>query len=327
MKSYSPDNDRDQQAQDAAYWLTRLLSGEITSAELHAYKAWLKKDVHNEQALNEMRNLWINLRKPLESDTHELSDAGFQSWHRTFFYDGKKSVIAVSLLLLITFLMAQWMNIWRYSYVTGTGEQKTWLLQDGTHMWLNTDSALDSISLNGKTRIKMIHGEAYFETSSEQSSPLTIEADNIIIKVFNSALNVLQQNEDTFISVDRGEAIVEDKNGREIVVKANKLFRTGTGNCFSDCYSKISKKSEYFSSWKNGNIIFSDQSLFSVIETVKRYEKRWIIFDSSSAKKINLSTVVDIKHLDAWYQQLGPALNVRVKIIGPIIWIGTIPAS
>ncbi|WP_324700926.1 FecR domain-containing protein (plasmid) [Pantoea agglomerans] len=324
MKSDQLARDTDKHHQEAAHWMTRLLSGEITPTEQRAYQAWLKKDVHNKRALNEMRNLWIDLRKPLESGTYEIPfPPGFQSWHQTFSNHGKKYFMAISFLLLITLIISQWMNVWRYNYVTNTGEQKTLLLQDGTRMWLNTNTALD-LTFNGdKKQIKIIRGEVFFESPSQQSPPLTIEVGHIIIRAFNSALNVFQKNDDTFISVDRGQAIVVNKKGEEIPINNKGLFRADKYLSGSD--PATSENINFSSSWKNGKIIFVNQNLYSVLETVKRYEKRWIIYDISSAKQLNLSSVVDIWHLDAWYQQLGSALNLDVQIIGPVVWIREIP--
>ncbi|MFP3499859.1 FecR domain-containing protein, partial [Pseudomonas sp. SIMBA_059] len=84
---------------------------------------------------------------------------------------------------------------WRYPYVTRTGEQKSWILEDGTKMWLNTNSAMDIKRESGEKHIRLVRGEGYFDTSNPQTSALTIEVGSSIITAFNTALNVFQRND------------------------------------------------------------------------------------------------------------------------------------
>ena len=67
MNAESSNPNADKHAQEAAEWLTRLLSGEITSAERHDFEIWLNENEHHATALNEMRRKGISMCSTIET--------------------------------------------------------------------------------------------------------------------------------------------------------------------------------------------------------------------------------------------------------------------
>ncbi|MFL6614617.1 FecR domain-containing protein [Pantoea sp. SIMBA_072] len=320
MNAESSNPNADKHAQEAAEWLTRLLSGEITSAERHDFEIWLNENEHHATALNEMRQMWLDLRIPLESELHQIPySAGLMSLNEHPGSHRRQWGMAACLLLLVTMVISQWLNTWRYPYVTRTGEQKSWILEDGTKMWLNTNSAMDIKRESGEKHIRLVRGEGYFDTSNPQTSALTIEVGSSIITAFNTALNVFQRNDDTVITVDRGQVVVRQPGGKGVIVNAKMQYHTGQTALKADSSPELAADNQF--NWKGGKIVFENQSLYTVLQSVKRYDSRWVLADSSFTKRLKLSTVIDIHDLDGWYRQLELALSLNIRKIGPVIWI------
>ena len=132
------------------------------------------------------------------------------------------------LLLASAVCITQWMNTWRHDYFTGVGGQETLMLEGGGQIWLNTNSAIDVKPEGRGQRIKMVRGEVYFDTLQRDYSPLTIDVGDKIVSAFNSALNVLKIDDDTIITVDKGQAIVKDSDGKALVLNARTQYRSNT---------------------------------------------------------------------------------------------------
>ncbi len=312
-------DDAEKHFEEAAYWLTLLLSGEVTSSERQKFEIWLEEDERHASAMAELRRLWVDLSVPLET-AHSLPSRPIapELSHHYSNHLFRKAGMAICFLLAATVCITQWMNTWRHDHFTNVGGQDTWMLEGGGQIWLNTNTAID-IKPEGKgQRIKMVRGEAYFDNHQRGYSPLTIDVGDEIISALNSALNILKVDGDTVITVDRGQAIVKDSDGNAVVLDARTQYSSNTRGVLNE---KLRLNGDAQLDWRSGKIVFKDENLRSVLNVVQRYESRWIIVGSAITEKIKLSTVIDVHNVDEWYRQLEISLGLKVKSIGPVIWI------
>ena len=68
-------------------------------------------------------------------------------------------------------------------------------------------------------------------------------------------------------------------------------------------------------------MVFEEQPLGSILATLKRYDKRVIVFNNDRLAAIKLNAIIDINHLDDWYDGLQQSLPVNISRVGPVVWL------
>src|SRR5262249_7382973 len=126
----------------ALAWLAEITTGGAGKGTLAEFEQWRRADPRNEQALKEARALWLMIGKSLEQQYTPNFEArakqranGISPW--------RLMLAAAAVLVMVAFFGNSWLQRWRFDQVTAIGEQRAVPLEDGSTMWLNTDSAVD----------------------------------------------------------------------------------------------------------------------------------------------------------------------------------------
>lgn len=154
------------------------------------------------------------------------------------------------------------------------GSKLNTVLPDGTTVWLNSGSTLEyPQSTFQKNRSVRLTGEAYFDVTPNKRNPFIVETETINIKVIGTRFNVRAYPEDKTISatLEEGRVAIETggKKGsslcllepRERIVfqKENRTFQ------------KHTVQTDMFTSWKDGKLIFRNNSLDYIIKQLERW--------------------------------------------------------
>ncbi|WP_338659477.1 FecR family protein [Pectobacterium araliae] len=323
MKPISDDNDKESADTQALFWLVRLTSGDVTQAELAEFEHWRKADPANECALSEARQLWLQLRQPLETNyTPVLSPDPVSvpvnvllptsmSWYR-------RPVVSAAMALVLMVGCAQyWATHWHYDEMTATGEQRTLALQDGSTMWLNTDSAADIQVSTDKRFIRLAKGDVFFDVAHDPQHPFIVDAGISQIKVLGTAFGVQRRGDSVVVTVERGKVQVSADDASSVVILPDQQVRVDNDEGIK-LTTTVNAQREL--AWHKGRLVFENQPLGNIIDTLKRYDKRLLVIDAASLRKQRLNAIIDLSNLDEWYDTLHHSLAIRIIKIGPIVW-------
>jgi len=89
-------------------------------------------------------------------------------------------------------------------YRTGKVEQRQVTLADGSHIFLNTNSAISMNISDHQRRFTLLRGEAYFEIEADTGRPAVVISHRGETQLLGTAFNVAQQGEDTVVTVATG---------------------------------------------------------------------------------------------------------------------------
>ena len=148
-------------------------------------------------------------------------------------------------------------------------------LPDGSHGWLNGGSSLEfPHEFKGKSREVRLAGEGFFEVESNRRKPFIVSTDHIQVKAHGTSINVLSYPSDNVKEVTLVEGTVEVHGGE--YASTQKLGTLEPGQTFSlDLASasyQIGKADvDKAISWKNGKLIFRDDSFKEVIKKCNRW--------------------------------------------------------
>lgn len=135
-RSYDEEID-DRLAEAAAGWVARLQSADATDLDRADFQCWLHADPSHAAAYDEMNALWGSLRDaPVSLDSLK---ARRSSGARAVGLAVMLGVIAAS---SYTIQQLGLIDRWRADYYTDVGEVRSVVLEDGTQVDLDTDTAI-----------------------------------------------------------------------------------------------------------------------------------------------------------------------------------------
>jgi len=159
---------------------------------------------------------------------------------------------------------------------TPRGGQYQVVLSDGTKVWLNASSSLTfPVHFAPTMRHVRISGEAYFDVSSQyiasnttKRAPFIVETGRQKIEVLGTQFNVntYPENREQRTTLVEGRVkVVQTGNGEIVMLAPGESAQTGQ-------HISVSKADiEKDIAWKNGDFIFKDERLSTILQQVSRW--------------------------------------------------------
>jgi transmembrane sensor len=202
---------------------------------------------------------------------------------------------------------------------TPSGQTAEMMLPDGTKVWMNAHTQIKyPADFTTSHREISISGEAYFEVKHDAESPFTVRTENYNIKVLGTSFNVSDYPNDKFSET----TLVEGKI--VLLSKENKIIKTLIpGELFAynstDNTFKVSQVStNYYTSWKDGYLIFDSETLESIAVKLERIYAVKINIPESKIRNLSFSgTILKNKTLDQILRiiELTAPINVSIDRI------------
>ena len=213
---------RDMQiAADAALWVNRLDQPAIDTSASAAFDAWMAADARHRESFADLQALW-------HSDTLlqalEQSEAAFASGEarvaRVSRFSGlRRSApwLAVAASAAMLFVVIPDLGV--ETYRTGTGNGRTIVLADGSHVDLSGDAELSVRILPWRRDVTLARGEAFFDVAHERWRPFLVRSGSTSVRVLGTAFNVDRQSATrTAVEVYRGAVTLEAPRAEDIVL-------------------------------------------------------------------------------------------------------------
>ncbi|WP_316816541.1 FecR family protein [Pedobacter nyackensis] len=175
---------------------------------------------------------------------------------------------------------------------TAKGETFHIRLPDGSEVWLNAASTLKypASFTPFKERKVELSGEAYFEVSKDNFRPFFVSTNKQEVKVLGTHFNINAYSDENATKTTLIEGAVEvrpnDKSLSSIVIKPGQQAALA----FSLNVSKVDVNSVV--DWKNGEFIFNDQSLESIMRKLSRWYNLDVVYEDEEVRKQPIGGVV-----------------------------------
>lgn len=166
------------------------------------------------------------------------------------------------------------------------GETRHFFLPDSTEVWLNSSSQISYPKNFDKAeqRLVSLSGQAYFKVFHDASHPFIVQTPQIDIRVLGTCFDVSAYPNDQFVSstLEEGSIALLNKNGKQL-----EKLAPGEQAVFNSQNSTLLKKdvkTEAFTSWKLGKLIFINTG---IAEVAKKLEHRFGCTISISTELLN----------------------------------------
>nr|WP_319271269.1 FecR domain-containing protein [uncultured Draconibacterium sp.] len=155
------------------------------------------------------------------------------------------------------------------------GNHSTITLSDGTKVWINAGSRLIYPSrFTDKTREVLLVGEAFFDVSKMEDKPFVVKTPDIDIKVLGTQFNVSAYPDENVAHAVLTEGSVEISHKSQSVFERNIILKPGqlaSYNKQNESTNIYDVDTEYFTSWKEGYLTFTNSDLNRVVKKLERY--------------------------------------------------------
>lgn len=199
--------------QAAAQWFAVLQSDSVSDDDREAWRRWLS-DPEHARAWQRVEQISGRF-EPLSRDPFGARASSLIQRRQPNRRQALKclSVILGGGVLAVAGGAMPWRS-WTADERTAVGEVRDWSLPEGSHLWLNTDSAVD-VALDGQVRqLSLYRGELLVQASNAPR-PLLLRTAEGSVKTHEAArFSVLQVDGRTQLSVFDGSVEVRPANGR-----------------------------------------------------------------------------------------------------------------
>lgn len=230
--------------QEAAAWILLIEdTPELSKEQIVALNRWVaSSDVHKE-CLTSMANSWgemgllASVMVPQELKNHSNSEI-VQAWLmtplRALTHLVGSTLTALTMLvrplvaapialvfvgwLAFSFMQPMTSAVNDTLFLTKVGQQSHHTLQDGSTIWLNSNSEVKVDYSKHLRRVSLIKGEAHFEVAKDADRPFEVYADDRLVRAIGTAFSVYKLKDSIEVLVSEGKvelAIIDT----ELVIK------------------------------------------------------------------------------------------------------------
>lgn len=195
------------------------------------------------------------------------------------------------------------------------GGEFSLVLEDGTQVWLNAESELRyPIHFRGEERVVYLKGEAYFNVVKNSDAAFLVQVDEFTVKVYGTEFNVNAYEADRVETVLTQGSVSMRCGDEEVMLKPNQkgAYFKSDGTMRVEDVNVLS-----YVAWKNGDFIFKDESLESIMNKLARWYDLDVFYQNKELKEIrlsgNLKRYKDVQDLFNAFEKISEA---RIKVDG-----------
>lgn len=333
--------------EQAAFYVTRLHSGELTAQEEREILAWRRANEHHEAEFQTMLNLW-----DLSNSLYQPVKSRYARKRRLAFW-GLSSAASVALVTMLLYFMlplesvvtdspqkaAQELEnaivevpqlpaiprIERRYVTTGQGEVDTVGLSDGSSVTLNTSTVIQIAFNESERQVLLLEGEAFFDVTSDPARPFVIDTGSQKIRVIGTKFNVRKSNGDIRVAVIEGTVAVSrnkrsEYEGEDEQQELNDyVLQAGSVGSFSATAEVVVPASPEqvidAQSWRKGVFRFDEERLDVVVQEFNRYRTRKLRIIDTEAADLRISGVFHFGEGEGLVEALRATLPIDIEEI------------
>jgi transmembrane sensor len=299
----------------AADWLARQDRG-LTAEEDDLMELWLEQSSLHKVAYLRLKAAWQRADRLAALKSPMMVKRG-----ESRAYGPAMLAAAAALILLVG--AGAWLTSRRQApsgqnFATAVGRMHAVRLADGTQVELNTNTRLHADVSDAGRIVMLDSGEAYFDVVHDDKRPFTVYAGNRRITDIGTKFSVFRNGDDVRVTVREGKVKVEILNeaGKPVVAEAGHVVMTKGGEAL--IIQKTGADIANDLSWRDGMLVFNQQTLGEAAEQFNRYNERQILVEGP-ARKIRIGGSFKSDNVDVFVLLLHRGFGLSVNEQGGTI--------
>lgn len=317
----------------AADWHTRL--DEDDSAHAHAeFDAWLEADPRNKAAFEAVDRAWSSLAAaPVDARVLKLRREALSATHRLRFFRFAAAAAVVGVAVAIAYAVTPFFKANPIghpamimgaaseggAFRTAVGERSNITLSDGSSVVLNTNSRVEIRFTPEQRNVRLLAGQAWFQVAKNPNRPFVVEAGNRRVTALGTAFDVrLDDGDSVRVTLAEGKVSVEPiLSPLQRLISAPpvpQLLLAGEALVVSDDapVEKIKADLAKVQSWRQGQVVFDNDTLESAIGEINRYSSTRIELADPSLGQLRVSGVFKAGHSESFVETVTGHYPIQV---------------
>ncbi|MCX2450450.1 FecR domain-containing protein [Pedobacter sp. PLR] len=203
---------------------------------------------------------------------------------------------------------------------TPRGGQYQLNLPDGTKVWLNAASSLKyPVRFSARQRLVELTGEGYFEVAKDPARPFKVKTGTEELQVLGTHFNINSYTDEAArkTTLLEGAVRINSKSWSQPIV-----LSPGQQAVVSNQGLKILKvNTDEIIDWKNGNFIFQEEPLESIMRKVARWYDVEVKYEGSPGDLTFTGVVSRSKNISAMLNALDKTGKVHFKVAGKVVTV------
>ena len=298
---------------EATEWLLRFSEQEADAAAREEFNAWLRASPEHVRAYLRICAFWQEADR-IESEPRDLgalielargeknvfslglrpglgeagaAPAGVAVLSpATAMSARRRPLLALAASLLLAFgIGAFWYSHHVGShYSTGTGEQRTVNLPDGSSVVINALSSVKVAYTDTERAIELREGQALFRVARNPARPFIVRSGDASIRAVGTTFDVYRKRSGTVVTVVEGKVAVREKASEALLVAGEQL--TITHEAIAP--PKPARLAEA-TAWTAGLLVFDGAPLSEVVSEFNRQNSRPLVLSDAELAALRIS--------------------------------------
>lgn len=301
--------------QEAIKWLTKLRDDNLSLEETHEFADWLSEDYEHSRAFAAAETLFNDMVLATQIPLVSPSSVAMLTKQRR---GSHKKILKYSLstvaacLIMFNFIQPiqnYWLTDLLSDYHTVTGEQQNINLSDGSHILLNTNSALSVNFDNQQRLITLHHGQASFTVAKDTNRPFEVLIDDNRIRALGTIFQA-QTLDDHTIQINVQEHSVLVTNSKRISVKVSEGQQI-TYVKDEDLPQPQTIDFNQANAWQQHRLFINDKPLHELISELNRYRLGRVFIADEQLKNLRVTGVFSLDDPDQILSSVQTILNLQ----------------
>ncbi|UTW00241.1 FecR domain-containing protein [Marinomonas rhizomae] len=328
MSSSRPSNHAHLEA--ASEWFSVLSDKPVSESDRRAWQQWLEDDIAHRQAWQQVESVGA-MFSAFKDDTEKHS-AGYVlnnggSVNRRQLMKGMLGVTGVAALGWIGWNETPLPTIassWMADFHTQVGQVATYDLEDGSQVWLNTNSAINRFPRRENRGVSLVMGEVLVQTqTSLDSRAFSVSCAHGLVRSSEETVRFCVRQlstEQSVLAVYEGAVSLAPFDS-----SASRTLYGGEEVIFSShTMADTQPASLLYDSWRDGLLIVEDMPLKNFMAEIGRYNHDYINLDPS-VDDLRVVGTFPNHDLNLVLSMLSKSFPIRVR--HPLPWWVSVSAA
>lgn len=298
-------------ALEAAAWVVKFDGVEFDARDVTRFRRWLQKSDAHRAAFEAASRTWDKLDLLSKLEAFPLP-AHPEPAPRL----GRRELIGLSSAGAAALAIGGYAALSggrAEAHETAIGELREFSLQDGTHVWLNADSRLETRS--DARAARLVRGEALFAIAPSASVPFSISAPGggvdalggeVLVKILPAGVRVSLLSDPGRV---RRRGFLSD-DARTIAEARSEIELGGGGVAVAPADSALLSRRL---SWREGRLAFDNTTLAEAAADVARHSGRRFTFADPRLAELRVGGLINAGDVDGFVMLLHQNLGVSAR--------------
>jgi len=281
---------------EAAAWLARLHGPNRTQDVEAGFRAWMNESPDHAAAFEHMTDTWEKAARLRRRPTEYLASWEWPGIRVSF----SRAVMAAAAVAVVT-IIGTILYLHNDAIATSIGEQRILTLEEGSRVYLNTDTQVKVHYDKSVRRVELEKGEALFEVAKRPDWPFIVTAGDRQIRALGTSFIVRREEHDLAVTLVEGKVTVSPAIAEEDrrtpaaapLVKGDVYTLTpGQRLTFHSHAPRVDHPAlDKLTAWQRGQVVLDNQLLEDSAAEMNRYSRTKLVVQSSRAAEIHISGI------------------------------------